>query len=87
MVPVKKDRQIKFGILLILLSGVAFAIMLLIPFLNLENKHKVIGSSAAFIAMEILFWAGGLLVGKELFMKYKSYLDPRLWFKRKIRKD
>ena len=79
----KKNRQIKFGIILILLSGVAFAIMLLIPFLDLENKYKVIGSSSAFIVMEILFWVGGLLVGKELFMKYKAWLDPRNWFGRK----
>jgi len=80
---VSKNRQIKFGIILILLSGVAFAIMLLIPFLNLENKHKVIGSSAAFIAMEVLFWTGGFFVGKELFMKYKSWLNPKNWFGKK----
>ncbi len=76
----KKNRLIKLGILLILLSGVAFAIMLTNPFLDLENKYKVIGSSAAFIAMEVLFWAGGLLVGKELFTKYKSWLNPVKWF-------
>ena len=79
----KKNKQIKFGILLILLSGVAFAIMLIIPFLNFENKTKVIGASAAFIAMEVLFYVGGFFVGKELFVKYKSYLNPKSWFKRK----
>jgi len=61
--------------------------MLLIPFLNLENQHKVIGSSSAFIAMEVLFWVGGLLVGKELFKKYKSYLNPKNWFKNKRPKE
>ena len=76
-------KQIKLGIFLILLSGVAFAIMLTIPFLNLENKTKVIGSSVAFIAMEVLFYAGGFFVGKELFKKYQSYLNPKNWFKRK----
>lgn len=79
----KKNRQIKIGILLILLSGVAFAVMLIIPFLNIENQQKVIGSSAAFIAMEVLFYAGGFLVGKELFIKYKSYLNPKNWFQSK----
>lgn len=83
----EKNKQIKFGIILILLSGVAFAIMLLIPFLNFENQTKVIGSSAAFIAMEVLFWVGGLLVGKELFMIYKSYLNPKNWFKEKDTKN
>lgn len=75
----KKTKQIKIGIALMLFSGVAFAIMLAIPFLNLSNEHKVIGSTAAFIAMEVLFWTGGLLVGKELFKKYKGYLNPKNW--------
>ena len=83
----KKNRQIKIGILLILLSGVAFTIMLVIPFLDLENQQKVIGSSAAFIAMEVLFYAGGFLVGKELFIKYKSYLNPKTWFIKKNMKE
>lgn len=75
----KKTKQIKFGIILMLLSGLAFAIMLVIPFLKISNEYKVIGSSAAFIAMEVLFWTGGLLVGKELFKKYKAYLNPKNW--------
>ena len=33
--------------------------------------------------MEVIFWSGGLLVGKELFTKYKQKLDPRRWFKKK----
>jgi hypothetical protein len=84
---VKSNKQIKLGVVLILLSGAAFAIMLIIPFLNLENQTKVIGLSAAFIAMEVLFYVGGFFVGKELFKKYKSYLDPRKWFKRKAPED
>lgn len=75
----KKTKQIKIGIILMLLSGFAFAIMLVIPFLKLSNESKVIGSSVAFIAMEVLFWTGGLLVGKELFKKYKAFLNPRNW--------
>lgn len=79
----KKTKQIKIGIALMLLSGLAFAIMLIIPFLKISNEYKVIGSSAAFVAMEVLFWTGGLLVGKELFKKYKSYLNPKHWIKSK----
>lgn len=76
----KKSKHFKLGIFLILLSGVAFAIMLIVPFLNLESKTKVIGSTVAFIAMEVLFYAGGFFVGKELFKKYQSYLNPKNWF-------
>ena len=64
-------------------SGVFFGLMLLVPFLELETKQKVFWSSASFIAMEVCFWSGGLLVGKELFAKYKSQLNPAKWFKTK----
>lgn len=77
-----KAQQIKLGIILILLSGVAFAVMLVIPFLDLENKTKVIGSTTSLIVMEVLFYTGGFLLGKELFKKYKSKLNPLKWFKR-----
>ena len=79
----KKNWQIKLGIILILASGVAFALMLTIPFLNLEKNTKIYATTSSFIAMEVLFYAGGFLVGKELFKKYKSYLNPKNWFKRK----
>lgn len=32
---------------------------------------------------ELLFWSGGLLLGKEIFTKYKSYFNPMNWFKKK----
>ena len=75
--------KIKLGIGLILLSGVFFGLMLVFPFMNLENKVKIALSTASLIAMEVSFWIGGLLVGKELFTKYKSYLNPKNWFNKK----
>jgi hypothetical protein len=51
--------------------------------MNLETKQKVFWSSASFVAMEVVFWAGGLLVGKELFVRYKAKLNPVNWFKKK----
>ena len=82
----KKNRWIKLGIILIILSGVAFAIMLIIPFLEIGSKSKVIGSAASFIAMEVLFWTGGLLTGTELVRKYKDRLNPKHWFVKKAAK-
>jgi hypothetical protein len=43
----------------------------------------LIAASASFIMMEIVFWSGGLLVGKELFVKYKKQMNPLTWFRRK----
>ena len=79
----RKNFRIRLGILLILLSGVFFGISFIIPFFVSELRSKVVAVSTSLILMEIVFWSGGLLVGKELFTKYKSYLNPRKWIKKK----
>lgn len=63
-------------------SGVFFALTLIIPLLELPTKTKVVAATASFIMMEVVFWTGGLLVGKELFTRYKKRLNPLNWFKR-----
>nr|WP_321486548.1 transporter suffix domain-containing protein [uncultured Draconibacterium sp.] len=79
----RKNSQIKIGIFLMIFSGVFFAATLIIPFFDLPAKNKVAASTISFILMEVVFWAGGLLVGKELFSKYKKQLTPVNWFKKK----
>lgn len=79
----KKNWQIRLGIFLMIFSGVFFGATLLIPLFDLPTKTKIIASTASFILMEVVFWSGGLLVGKELFTKYKKQLNPKNWFKRK----
>lgn len=63
-------------------SGVFFAITLIIPLLELPAKTKIVAATASFIMMEVVFWAGGLLVGKELLTRYKKRLNPRSWFRK-----
>ncbi len=77
-----KSWQIKLGIFLMLFSGVFFAATFIIPLFELPTKTKVIASTTSLILMEIVFWSGGLLVGKELFTKYKNQLNPKNWFKK-----
>ena len=79
----KKNWKLKLGIILILACIPFFLIIPIIPFLELENKLKITFSTASLVIGEVLFWSGGLLVGKELFTKYKSYLNPKNWFKGK----
>ncbi|GAB7086738.1 hypothetical protein JCM15579A_08420 [Marinifilum fragile] len=50
--------------------------------MELEAKTKITLSTVSMIIGEVLFWSGGILVGKELFMKYKSYFNPKNWFKK-----
>lgn len=77
----KKNWHIKLGIFLMVFSGVFFAMTLIIPMLDLSTRTKVFAASASFIMMEVVFWTGGLLVGKELFARYKKRLNPASWFK------
>ncbi len=80
-----KNRNWKFklGLILVILSCLLFLALLLIPFLSIDGKTKITVSTIVFIIAEVAFWSGGLLLGKELFSKYKSYLDPRNWFSKK----
>lgn len=78
-----KNWQIKLGIFLMIFSGVFFAASFIIPLFNLTSKTKLIAISTSLILMEVVFWTGGLLVGKELFSKYKQKLNPKNWFKKK----
>ena len=64
-------------------SGVFFGTTFIIPLFDLPTKTKVISSTTSLILMEVVFWAGGLLVGKELFTMYKQKLNPKNWFKKK----
>src|SRR5665647_13978 len=72
-----KNWQIKLGIFLMIFSGVFFAATFIIPLFDLPTKTKVIASTTSLILMEVVFWSGGLLVGKELFTKYKNQLNPK----------
>lgn len=65
----------------------AFLALPLIPFMDAEAKTKITISTVLLIVGEVLFWSGGLLVGKELFTKYKSYFNPKNWFKKKSETD
>jgi hypothetical protein len=82
-----KNWQIKLGIFLMIFSGVFFAATFIIPMFDLPTKTKVIASTTSIILMEVVFWSGGLLVGKELFTKYKNQLNPKNWFGNKKTKE
>ncbi|MDO9256922.1 MAG: transporter suffix domain-containing protein [Bacteroidales bacterium] len=79
----QKNWKFKTGIFLIILSTLLFTSLLAVPFLDVAGKTKITISTIAVILGEITFWVGGILLGKELFNKYKSYLNPMNWFKKK----
>lgn len=82
----KQNRYFKWGIVLLILCVLAFLAIAVIPFLSIGNGAKVTFSAIFFVIGEITFWAGALLVGKELLSKYTSRLNPKNWFKAKSEK-
>jgi hypothetical protein len=80
---VNSNWKFKLGIALIGLSTLAFASLLIIPFIHAEPEIKITITTVLLIIGEVTFWTGGLLLGKELFSKYKAYLNPINWFKGK----
>ena len=88
MTKVRKNWQIRIGIILMIVSVPLFLLVFTLPFLDMEVETKVTATTITLIIAEVLFWGGGLLVGKELFAKYKSYFNPKNWFgKKKESKD
>ncbi len=51
----------------------------------MEATTKITISTISLIIGEVLFWLGGIMVGKELFSKYKTYLNPKNWLKKQIK--
>lgn len=79
----QKNWKFKTGIFFIILSTSLFISLLAVPFLNLEGKAKVTITTIIIVIAEVTFWVGGLLLGKEIFNKYKAMFNPRNWFKKK----
>lgn len=78
-----KSWMFRLGVFLILFSIPFFLVIALIPFLNSDGRTKLTLSTIALIVGEVTFWAGGLLVGKEVFKRYKKYMNPVSWLKKK----
>jgi hypothetical protein len=57
--------------------------LLAVPFINVDGKTKITITTITIVLGEITFWVGGILLGKELFNKYKAYLNPKNWYKNK----
>ena len=79
----KYKTKTKVGIILIFISIILFLILPVIPLLDIDGDLKVTVGTIVFVLAEVLFYTGGFLVGKELFHKYKSYMNPKNWFKKK----
>jgi hypothetical protein len=79
----KAVRTRVLGIVLLvaaLLFWIAAPAVLLVP---LSSAQKVWMGSAFLILGEVAFWAAAVVLGREVFRRYRRFLDPRAWFGKK----
>jgi hypothetical protein len=79
----KKKWKFKLGIVLILISVIIFLTLFAMPFIPIGTKSKITISTVLIISGETMFWVGTILIGKEVWNKYKSYLKSGEWLNRK----
>jgi hypothetical protein len=78
-----KNWKFELGIILFILCVIVWLFIPVIPFLGISSGVKITITTVLIVIGEITFWTGGVLLGKELFTKYKSYMNPKNWFKPK----
>ncbi len=69
------------GYSILILSGVLWGLILVIPFLHLSGKKTAGFLAVLIIAGEITFYLSILLLGKSIIIKIKKYLT--FWKKNK----
>jgi hypothetical protein len=74
--------QFNTGIILIVLSTLLYVSLIVLPFLPIPVSMKLGITPIIIIVGEIIFWIGGILVGKEIIMKYRRYFNPLYWLNR-----
>ena len=75
--------QVILAVTLILVSGIAFGLIFVVPFLPLTLAQKGILVTALVITGEITWWTGVALAGKQLISRYRKSLNPLAWFRKK----
>ena len=78
--PPGRARYLGFGLLtLALLTWVLIPVVLLLP---LPAGQKGWTTAALLVFGEAAFWVSAVLLGREVVRRYRSYIDPRRFFRR-----
>ena len=81
-----KKWKFTLGIVLISISVVIFLTIFALPFVTIDAKIKIALTTILIVAGEGMFWIGVLLIGKEVYLKFKSSLGyDEWWSKMKIK--
>jgi hypothetical protein len=71
------------GIVCLLLSCLLYAALLAVPFLPFGYSGRAAAAAGLVIVGEAIFWLGCVLAGRELMVRYRHYLNPRSWSRRR----
>lgn len=73
------------GIVLLVVAVLFWAAAPAVLLIPLSATQKVWAGSAFLVLGEVAFWASAVVLGREVFRRYRRYLDPRGWFGEKPR--
>jgi hypothetical protein len=60
-----------------------FLFLFALPFITLDLKLKIVLSTALLVVGEVSFWLGTILIGKDVYLKFKEQLKAGDWFGKK----
>jgi hypothetical protein len=75
--------RLRIGIAGMIVSMLLWPLLAAVPFLPLSVRGRASAGGILFAVIEILFWGGALLAGKEAAQRYRDKLDPRTWFRKR----
>jgi len=79
----KKKWKLKLGITLISVSVAIFLMLFALPFVSMDTKVKIALTTAFMIGGEVMFWVGTILIGKDVYLKFKAKLKSGEWLEKK----
>ena len=78
-----KKLKFRLGIILISVSVIIFLTLFAVPFIPMDAKIKIALTTAFIVAGEAMFWLGVILIGKEVYLKFKEKLKSGEWLEKK----
>ena len=78
-----KKVKFRIGLILISVSVILFLIIFSLPFITLDIKVKIGLTTTLIVVGEVCFWAGTILIGKEVYQKFMVMLKSGEWLKKK----
>lgn len=83
----KKKLKFRLGIILISISVTFFLVIFALPFISMDLKFKLGLSTTLVVVGEVSFWVGTILIGKDVYLKFKEKLKSGEWLEKKKKEE